>query len=84
MDKMVLHGREIEVVFAQDKRKTPTQMRNRHLDDAYGNGDINKFSHEHQSSSLFERHKRKERQKGRMELSGGEENDKVTSPLRSK
>jgi len=84
MDKMVLHGREIEVVFAQDKRKTPSQMRDRHLDDAYGNGDINKFSHEHQSSSSFERHKRKERQKEQRERSGDEENGKVTSPLKSK
>lgn len=84
MDKMVLHGREIEVVFAQDKRKTPSQMRDRHLDDAYGGGDINKFSHGHESSSSFERHKRKERQKERRERSGGEENSKASSPLRSK
>jgi len=79
MDKMVLHGREIEVVFAQDKRKTPSQMRDRHLDDNYRGGDINKFRHGHESSSSFERHKRKERQKERRERSGDDENGKITT-----
>lgn len=83
MDKMVLHGKGIEVVFAQDKRKTPLQMRDRHLDDAYGGGDASKGGHGHESSSSFERHKRKEKQKERRERGGGEENSKGSSPWRS-
>ena len=36
MDKFVIKGRELEVVFAQEKRKTPNQMRDRVVDGGPG------------------------------------------------
>lgn len=65
MDKFVIKGRELEVVFAQEKRKTPTQMRDRVVDGAahargrVGNGGGGDF----ERSSSFERHKRRERER---------------------
>lgn len=87
MDKSIIHGREIEVVFAQDKRKTPSQMRDRHLDDAYGGGIVSKSIRGHDSSSSFEKHKKKERQKERRRRCDDDhddEKDKVSSSLRQK
>ena len=54
MDRFVMKGRELEVVFAQEKRKTPNEMRGRVVD----GGQIERCGR----SSSFERHKRRERE----------------------
>jgi len=67
MDKFVVRGRELEVVFAQEKRKTPNEMRDRVVDGDEGNEHVrhgNGGAGFNRSSS-FERHKRRERQRER-------------------
>jgi len=65
MNHFMMKGREIEVVYAQEKRKTPNEMRGRVVDGREvrpgergggGGGDF-------QRSSSFERHKRRERER---------------------
>lgn len=64
MDKFLMKGRELEVVYAQEKRKTPVEMRGRVVDGSQrrgrggggGGGDFER-------SSSFERHKRRERER---------------------
>uniref|UniRef100_A0A6V2AFZ1 RRM domain-containing protein n=1 Tax=Ditylum brightwellii TaxID=49249 RepID=A0A6V2AFZ1_9STRA len=63
MDKFLMKGRELEVVFAQEKRKTPNEMRGRVVDGGSvqgreGRGRGGSF----ERSSSFERHKRRERE----------------------
>lgn len=56
MDRFVIRGRELEVVYAQERRKTPNEMRGRVVNQHNRGG-----SSERQSrgrSSSFERHKR--------------------------
>ena len=36
MDKFLMKGRELEVVYAQEKRKTPNEMRGRVMDGGGG------------------------------------------------
>ena len=63
MDRFVMKGRELEVVFAQEKRKTPDQMRGRVFSGAggrRGGGGGADFDR----SSSFERHMRRERMGG--------------------
>ena len=63
MNKFLMKGMELEVVYAQEKRKTPNEMRGRVVDgrgvvarkDGRGDG--------FQRSSSFERHKRRERER---------------------
>lgn len=60
MDRFVMKGRELEVVFAQERRKTPNEMRGRVVDGGScrrGGGGAN-----FKRSSSFERHKRRERE----------------------
>jgi len=57
MNKFVMKGRQLEVLFAQEKRKSPFEMRGRVVD-----ADIPKNSRGRlERSSSFERHQRKER-----------------------
>lgn len=59
MDRFVIRGRELEVVYAQERRKTPNEMRGRVVNQHNRGG-----SSEGQSrgrSSSFERHKQRER-----------------------
>lgn len=52
MDRFLIKGRELEVVFAQERRKTPNEMRGRV---------VNQQNHEvRERSSSFERHKQRE------------------------
>lgn len=64
MDRFVIKGRELEVVFAQERRKTPDEMRTRVVNTQNrgppppqdrGGGD------RHRRSSSFERHRQRER-----------------------
>ena len=66
MDRFLMKGRELEVVYAQEKRKTPNEMRGRVVDGSQrrgrgggGGGGGDDF----QRSSSFERHKRRERER---------------------
>ena len=71
MDKFLMKGRELEVVYAQEKRKTPVEMRGRVVDGdesqdrqrrgrgGGGGGGRDDF----QRSSSFERHKLRERER---------------------
>ncbi|XP_078359108.1 uncharacterized protein LOC144643663 [Oculina patagonica] len=38
LDRVMLHGRELEVQFAEGDRKTPSQMRTKEKRDTYGSG----------------------------------------------
>lgn len=60
MDKFNMKGRELEVVYAQEKRKTPNEMRGR----LGGNHDRGRGRDDFQRSSSFERHQRREREGG--------------------
>lgn len=67
MDRFVMKGRELEVVFAQEKRKTPDEMRGRVVDGKTTGGHSHGRSGrgggaEFERSSSFERHKRRERE----------------------
>lgn len=79
MNRFVMKGRELEVVFAQEKRKTPDQMRGRVFSGAgdrrgRGGGDRDRDRGDRdrggggggdfERSSSFERHKRRERMGG--------------------
>lgn len=60
MDRFVIKGRELEVVYAQERRKTPNEMRGRVVNQQNRGG-----SSERQNrgrSSSFERHKQRERE----------------------
>lgn len=65
MDRFVIKGHEIEVVFAQERRKTPREMRGRGDEE----GDAEEAPREperrggggFERSSSFERHKQRER-----------------------
>ncbi|KAL7469211.1 hypothetical protein ACHAXS_009464 [Conticribra weissflogii] len=60
MDRFLMKGRELEVVYAQEKRKTPNEMRGRVVDGRNRGGDR---GGDFQRSSSFERHKRRERER---------------------
>ena len=72
MNRFVMKGRELEVVFAQEKRKTPDQMRDRVFSGAGdrrgrgggGGGGSVGGGGDFERSSSFERHKRRERMGG--------------------
>ncbi|KAL7440933.1 hypothetical protein ACHAXM_007610 [Skeletonema potamos] len=65
MDKFLMKGRELEVVYAQEKRKTPVEMRGRVVDGSQrrGRGGGGGGGDDFQRSSSFERHKRRERER---------------------
>jgi hypothetical protein len=72
MDRFVIRGRELEVVFAQERRKTPNEMRGRVVNQHNRGGS----SEGRGRSSSFERHKQRERDDstkndGREEGEGG-------------
>ncbi|KAL7557982.1 hypothetical protein ACA910_000029 [Epithemia clementina (nom. ined.)] len=54
MDRFVIKGRELEVVFAQEKRKTPNEMRGRVVNQQNRGRDRSTF----ERSSSFDRHRR--------------------------
>jgi len=54
MDRFKIKGRELEVVFAQERRKTPTEMRGR-------SGGNPRGPAEFERSSSFERHRQRQR-----------------------
>lgn len=83
MDRFVIRGRELEVVFAQERRKTPNEMRGRVVSspDGQSNGgrggggggrDGSRSGGNFERSSSFERHKQRERDGGR---NGGDRSD---------
>uniref|UniRef100_A0A7S2HYC6 RRM domain-containing protein n=1 Tax=Helicotheca tamesis TaxID=374047 RepID=A0A7S2HYC6_9STRA len=85
MDKFLMKGRELEVVFAQEKRKTPNEMRGRVVDG--GNirgGDGRGRGGSFERSSSFERHKRREREQrdyhNRAEENGHRDNGGGSGP----
>lgn len=65
MDRFVVRGRELEVVFAQERRKTPGEMRSRGgppTDGGDGGGGGNgRGPAEFERSSSFERHRQRQR-----------------------
>mmetsp|Transcript_37967 Transcript_37967/g.56453 ORF Transcript_37967/g.56453 Transcript_37967/m.56453 type:complete len:300 (-) Transcript_37967:558-1457(-) len=69
MDRFTIRGRQIEVVFAQERRKTPNEMRGRTSEDRDGppprgagsGGRSGGGGGGFQRSSSFERHKQRER-----------------------
>ena len=65
MDKFLMKGRELEVVYAQEKRKTPVEMRGRVVDGSQrrGRGGGGGGGADFERSSSFERHKRRERER---------------------
>lgn len=62
MDKFYMKGRELEVIFAQEKRKTPVQMKGRGSDEEYGPASRS-GGQDFTRSSSFERHLQREREK---------------------
>lgn len=63
MNKFLMKGMELEVVYAQEKRKTPNEMRGRVVDGDGGGGRRGGRDDDFQRSSSFERHKRRERER---------------------
>jgi len=64
MDKFLMKGRELEVVYAQEKRKTPHEMRGRVVDgrSRNGGGGRERGRGDFKRSSSFERFKNRERE----------------------
>jgi len=58
MDRFVIKGRELEVVFAQERRKTPNEMRGRVV-----NQQNHRVPDRRERSSSFERHQREQKGK---------------------
>ena len=76
MNLFNIKGREIEVVFAQERRKTPNEMRGRVVNQQnHGSGDNNSSSNNtrKERSSSFERHK--QQQQANSKNKDGEDND---------
>jgi len=66
MNKFLIKGMELEVVYAQEKRKTPNEMRGRVVNGEGkrdGGGRRGGREDDFQRSSSFERHKRRERER---------------------
>lgn len=61
MDRFVIKGRELEVVYAQERRKTPNEMRGRVVNQQNRGGSSERQGSRDRSSS-FERHKQRERE----------------------
>lgn len=61
MDGFSIKGRDLEVVFAQERRKTPNEMRGR----ASGQGPRGRGPGDFERSSSFERHRQRQRDEGR-------------------
>lgn len=61
MDRFNVKGRELEVVFAQERRKTPNEMRGK----AGGAQAAPPGPGEFERSSSFERHRQRQRDEGR-------------------
>lgn len=73
MDRFRIKGCELEVVFAQERRKTPNEMRgrvvnpNNHDDEGGSRGDSRDF----ERSSSFERHRQHRRNQDSFEANTG-------------
>jgi len=72
MDRFPIRGQEIEVVFAQERRKTPDEMRgrvvnpqNREGESSGGRRDDRGGGRGFERSSSFERHRQRQRDRGR-------------------
>lgn len=61
MDRFQMKGRELEVVFAQEKRKSPNEMRGRGQVDERSRREMGRFDRQ----SSFERHQQQEKERGR-------------------
>jgi FUS-interacting serine-arginine-rich protein 1 len=59
MNRFVIKGRELEVVFAQERRKTPNEMRGRVVNKQNFQGDDDHSDDRNRRSSSFERAKKK-------------------------
>lgn len=80
MDRFVIKGREIEVVFAQERRKTPNEMRGRVV-----NQQNRESSSRRERSSSFERHQRQEREnKGKKNKNEGNNKDREGGNAKTK
>jgi RNA recognition motif-containing protein len=66
MDRFKVRGRELEVVFAQERRKTPNEMRGR-VGEGSGGGSASggRGPAEFERSSSFERHRQRQRESER-------------------
>jgi len=67
MHHFFIKGRELEVVFAQEKRKTPNEMRGRVVNPQNRGRDRSNF----ERSSSFERHRQREQEQGGSRNGGG-------------
>jgi RNA recognition motif-containing protein len=77
MDRFKIKGRELEVVFAQERRKTPNEMRGRSGGGGGGGGDGGgRGPNEFERSSSFERHRQRERGRDRRRDNGRDERDR--------
>lgn len=65
MDNFTMKGRILEVVFAQERRKTPNEMRGRVTDGRENDRGHGPRLGSFERSSSFERHKRREREANR-------------------
>jgi FUS-interacting serine-arginine-rich protein 1 len=65
MDRFRIKGSALEVVYAQERRKTPNEMRGRagHQINS-GDGDGRDFGREFERSSSFQRHKHRRAEEG--------------------
>jgi FUS-interacting serine-arginine-rich protein 1 len=61
MNRFVIKGRELEVVFAQERRKTPNEMRGRVVNKQNHPGSDDQSDERNRRSSSFERVKKKGR-----------------------
>lgn len=78
MDRFRIKGCELEVVFAQERRKTPNEMRGRVVDPSNheGGGGSRDGGRGFERSSSFERHKQRQREDER----GRNGDDQAESP----
>jgi hypothetical protein len=84
MDRFVVRGRELEVVFAQERRKTPTEMRGRVVNEQNrdGSGDADRRARGSERSSSFERHKQQQGVSAVGNGAGKREDRREESPTR--
>ena len=87
MDGFRVKGRALEVVFAQERRKTPNEMRGRSGAVSQGSrgdrrrgGDRGRGGPDFERSSSFERHRQRERREHRDGDRGGEPANEPAPP----
>lgn len=81
MDRFKIRGRELEVLFAQERRKTPNEMRGRGgSGSGGGSASGSRGPAEFERSSSFERHRQRQRESERGRNRGRERGQEESGP----